>query len=252
MFLRRSVTAALVSSAAWSVTLHAAVIQLAPIPIEVAAPEKAAVLSLGNRGSSEVTLQVRAFRWTQEDGEDRLAPTQDLAVSPSIAVVPAGQALTVRVVRTLQSPPQREDTYRIWVDELPTSTAKQPRKGGALRILMRYSVPVFFEPADAPADTPALLWRLERGRRGEWRLLATNDGLRRVNFSELQLIAPDGKATAFPANSGLSGYVLAGRQMRWTLKPPPDFPAAVGAQYRLTFRDDTESRSATLALVQGK
>lgn len=250
MFARRCVSAALVGWVAWSSPLQAAVLQLAPIPIEVPAPEKAAVLSLANKASSEVTLQLRVFRWSQDGGAEKLVPTRALAVSPPLAVVPAGQALTVRVVRLAGAPPAAEESYRIWVDELPVGRESAPA-GGALRILMRYSVPVFYEPAGADGVEPPLAWRLSRGADGEWRLTASNAGRRRVNLTRLHLASPDGRAT-LPDGAGLAGYVLAGSRMRWTLSAPQDFPVASGG-YRLTYSTEaSESHRETLALVREK
>lgn len=246
---RRIVQAALLWSAAWSATLQAAVLQLAPIPIEVQAPDRAGVLTLGNRASAEATVQVRAFRWTQQGGEDRLEPTQEIAVSPPLAVVPAGQSLTVRVVRLAAAPPQAEEAFRIWVDELPVGREGRP-PDSTLRIVMRYSLPVFFEPAGAEAAGPALSWQLARTAKGRWRLRAANAGARRARFFGLQVVAPDGQA-ALPRGRELAGYVLAGRSMRWSLKPPKGFPVADGA-YRLSYRIGSESRSETLALVREK
>lgn len=248
--MRRVLLAALLWSAAWSLPLQAAVLQLAPIPIEVPSPQKAAVLSVGNKAADEATLQLRVFRWTQENGDDRLEPTQDLAVSPPVVVVAPGQTLSARIVRLASAPPASEETYRIWVDELPVGKAK-PKAGGALRILTRYSLPVFFEPADAASGEPPLTWQLARSGKGEWRLTASNAGRRRVNLSNLQLVGPDGKSRAVPAGSELTGYVLAGQVRRWMLKPPKDFPVAADG-YRLTYRTEANSHSETLALVREK
>jgi len=235
--------AALVLATAWGLPLQAAVLQLAPIPIEVEAPQAAAVLSLGNRASGEVALQARVFRWTQVNGEDRLEPTRDVVVSPPIATVPGGQTLTVRVVRVAGQPPEAEETYRIWVDELPAEKART--RGQSLRILMRYSVPVFFQPAGAPREEPQLGWRLSRVKDG-LRLTAANPGQRRVRVSELQLRAPASQTAT--AGGELAGYVLAGQAMRWTLKPPADFPTPADGVYRLEYRTEAGQHRETIAL----
>lgn len=246
MFSRCSIGAALVLAAAWGVIAQAAVLQLAPIPIEVEAPRAAAVLSLSNRAAAEVALQARVFRWTQENGEDRLEPTQDVVVSPPIAAVPAGQTLTLRVVRVAGQPVAAEETYRIWVDELPAN--KRDAKGQSLRILMRYSVPVFYAPPQLPKAEPGLTWQLARGRDQALVLSASNPGQRRVRLSELQVHEPKKQTALLPSGSELSGYVLAGRTMRWTLKVPKDLPAPVDGTYRLEYRTEAKRHRESLAL----
>lgn len=243
---RCCIGAALVLAAAASFPLTAAVLQLAPIPIEVEAPQSAAVLSLGNRASAEVALQARVFRWTQEQGEDRLTPTNEVVVSPPVTSVPPGQTLTLRVVRLATQPPAVEETYRIWVDELPA--AKRKARGRSLNILMRYSVPVFFTPAQASREEPRLAWQLTRTRDGAFKLTGHNPGFRRVRLSEIQLREPAGKAPLLAPGSELSGYVLAGQTMRWTLKRPKDFPAVTGGTYRLEYRTEAKEHRESLAL----
>lgn len=242
--------AALVLAAALAFPARAAVLQLAPIPVEVQAPQAAAVLNLSNRASAEVALQTRVFRWTQEGGEDRLVPTSDVVVSPPIATVPPGQTLTVRVVRRLPQPAAAEETYRIWVDELPSEKGKT--KGQSLRILMRYSVPVFFAPRGAERDEAALSWRLARTSSGDFKLTASNPGSRRVRLSELQLRDAASKAPVLPPGEELSGYVLAGQTMRWTLKRPKDTPAPKAGTYRLEYRTEAKQHRETLALGAGR
>ena len=245
MTLRR-LGAALVLAAAWGLPASAAVLQLAPIPIEVEAPQSAAVLKLSNRASAEVALQARVFRWTQEQGEDRLTATSEVVVSPPIASVPAGETLTVRVVRVAPAPPVAEETYRILVDELPSDKAKA--KGQTLRILMRYSVPVFFQPAGAPYTEPALAWKLGRDKQGDFRLSASNPGQRRVRLSGLQLRDSANQAAVLAPGTELGGYVLAGQAMRWTLKRPKDFPAVSGGLYRLEYQTEAKQHRESLSL----
>lgn len=240
--------AALILAAVWSFPLQSAVLQLAPIPIEVESPQSSAVLSLGNRASTEAALQVRVFRWFQEKGEDRLVPTQDVVVSPPIASVPAGQTLTVRVVRVSKTAPVAEETYRIWVDELPSN--KTPADATQLRILMRYSVPVFFGPPKVPESPASLSWRLIQRRDKKLALTATNPAGHRMRISGLQLISPDGKQKAMPHGGELAGYALAGQYFRWTLKPQPGFPVgpAGGTAFGLTYETETGSHRDSVSL----
>lgn len=241
--------AALVATAAWSPSLPAAVLQLAPIPVEIRAPQTAAVLSLGNRASAEVALQTRVFRWTQENGEDRLTPTTDLVVSPPIAKVPAGQSLVVRVVRVARQAPAAEETYRILVDELPPE--KRAAKGKSLRILMRYSVPVFYAPEELDAGEPRLAWTLARQADGALRLSAANGGQRRVRVSGVKVTDTGGKSAVLAEGSELNGYVLAGQTMQWTLKPRGDFRVRDGA-YRLEYQTEAKQYRENVVLGNGR
>jgi fimbrial chaperone protein len=249
MSLRRF-GAALVLSVAWSPALRATVLQLAPIPIEIQAPQSTAVLTLGNRTSTPVALQTRVFRWEQENGEDRLTPTTDVVVSPPIASVPAGQSLVVRVVRVSKQPASGEETYRVLVDELPPE--KRATKGRSLQLLMRYSVPLFYTPEGAEPGEPRLSWRLQRARDGALRLSASNSGQRRARLSSLQLRDAAGKAALLAPGSELSGYVLAGRTMHWTINPPKDAPTPADGTYRLEYHTEAKQYRENVVLGSGR
>ncbi len=72
---------------ALSATLaQAASLQVAPVGIEVAAPGTASTVKLRNEGTSAINAQIRAFRWVQVDGQEKLEPTDDLVASPPMAL----------------------------------------------------------------------------------------------------------------------------------------------------------------------
>src|SRR5689334_20358942 len=60
----------------------AASLRIEPVIIDVPAPGAAGLLTLHNDDMSEVTVQIRVFRWTQVNGKDALDPTTDVVASP--------------------------------------------------------------------------------------------------------------------------------------------------------------------------
>src|SRR6266508_5911005 len=60
----------------------AATLQVAPVLVEVMAPSMASTLTLRNDGRDPVFAQIRVFRWTQEGGQERLEPTDEVVASP--------------------------------------------------------------------------------------------------------------------------------------------------------------------------
>lgn len=185
----------------------AASLQVAPTNITVAAGRQAEGLLLGNTGSAPLQAQVRVYRWTQVDGEDVLAPTRDIAISPPMLEVPSGGEQLVRVVRLGPAPAATEASYRVVVDELPVAADS----GEGLRFVLRYSIPVFVAP-QAGATTHAL--SLARTRDGR-ALEIGNAGTGHAQVSDLAFITTDGQRHDIAP--GLSGYVLPGANMRWAL-----------------------------------
>ena len=198
-----------VSQLALFTPLSASSLQVTPINVEVKAPGATTSLTLTNSSKDTISAQVRILRWTQKNGEEKLEPTTDVVVSPPIASVPANGEQIIRLVRTSKQPVAAEETYRILVDELP-DPAKQ--KANGIAIAIRYSIPVFFMPAEA--GDYAVKFSMER-RDGKLYVAATNTGARRTRISELTVADAAGNKASL--GSGLVGYVLSQSSMRWVV-----------------------------------
>lgn len=219
---------------------HAASLQVAPTSVVVQARENASGLTLSKTGNANLHAQVRVYRWTQVDGEDRLEETREVAVSPPMIKLAAGAQQLVRIIR-LGAPGQAEASYRVIVDELPVDAGGD---GGAakpgLQFALRYSVPVFLMPAGAGGVAPDLHARMvdDGGRR--W-LEVRNAGTGHAQLADLDFVDVAGHRTSVGA--GLAGYVLAGQARRWPL------PAALDdAGGRFEARINGEADVRTLAL----
>lgn len=57
-------------------------LQVAPTSLQLEARQRAGELWLTNSGTSPVRLQVRVFRWVQQDGREQLLPTEELLATP--------------------------------------------------------------------------------------------------------------------------------------------------------------------------
>jgi fimbrial chaperone protein len=181
-------------------------LEVKPILIDVPAGGAASSLSLTNAGGEVLNAQLRVFRWTQSGGKDELTPTRDVVASPPMAKIAPGGDLLVRVVRTAKTPLQREESYRLIVDELP-------RPGGnGVQLLVRYSIPVFFGGGETAL--PKLRWSVSPKGKSVV-ISATNEGSRRARISGLTLMGKSAPVAALGA--GLNGYVLAGQTMQWTV-----------------------------------
>ena len=108
----------------------------------------------------------------------------------------------MRLVRVTKQPIATGESYRLLVDELPAETAAG--EGRSVKLVMRYSVPLFIYTGHATAAK--LAWSLEQ-RGGQSYLSVTNDGDRHARLSALKL--RDGSATRLASfGDGLAGYVL--------------------------------------------
>ena len=193
----------------------AAGLQVSPVSLTLAANQTAEGLWLSNTENTPVNAQVRVFRWTQEGGEDKLTPTRGLVISPPMLQLAGGDRQLIRAIR-LGAPPSgpnaAQEAYRMIIDELPADTTG--KKG--VQFVLRYSVPVFVEPAGAPAAPAQLSWTIRR--EGDKAVLeVANTGGTAAQLASLTFTDAAGHRTEL--TPGLLGYVLPGAQMRWALKP---------------------------------
>lgn len=211
-------------------------LSITPITVERTAPAAAATLTLSNRDGPAVTVQLRIFRWTQGVNGDVLEPTQDVVVSPPFATLKPDSDYTVRVVRISKTPMERQEAYRIFADQLP---APGTSGDATVRLLIRYSIPVFFSPASVP---PAKVDWSVAIRGNNLALRAVNTGGDRIRVSHLSLAAGD-HVTDIAA--GLAGYVLAGSAMSWQMP----ITSAAPRPGRATLTFDTDQGKINVPVV---
>ncbi|MBR8044530.1 molecular chaperone [Burkholderia multivorans] len=232
--LRRTLAALLLCA---SGATHAASLQISPVTIEFGPDDTATGITLRNPGDRPVYGQVRVFRWDQTDGHDTLIPTQDLIASPPMIQVGTQGDQLIRVVRTARAAPGTEQSYRLLIDELP-QPGEAPTNGVSIRL--RYSIPVFVEPAGDGA--PRLDWTLLRDN-GGWVLRVRNAGGRRAQLASVRLVTADGRA--YSLTQGLLGYALAGRTGQWSVP----LPAGVSLGGSVTVRAAVNSQPVSAVVA---
>jgi fimbrial chaperone protein len=202
---------ALPISCAWSAQLR-----VEPVLLDLTAPAAAATLTLRNDEDEEATIQTRVMRWSQIDGVESLEAATDVVASPpSVKLAPRADYV-VRVVRVAKTPVRGEESYRVLVDQLPRTNAKQTR---AVNLLIRQSIPVFFRARDV--TDARVSWSLKTVS-GKPHIVASNAGDERLRIANLRLKDAAGATVSF--GNGLIGYVLGRSSMSWPLpKAPPGF-----------------------------
>lgn len=189
----------------------AASLQVAPTSLQLAPRQNAEALWVSNSGAAPVDVQARVFRWTQRDGKDALEPTAELVVSPPMQSLAAGQQQLIRVVRAQPDAPVEQLAYRVIVDEVP---ALDPDRRG-MQFVLRYSLPVFIQPAGEHPLKPTLQARVLPGDDGQLLLEVHNSGNSYAQIADLALGTLERPQVFQP---GLVGYVLSGQTMRWPLE----------------------------------
>ena len=189
--------------------------QVNPIRVDMAKGATTAAITVRNDGEDAIVVQSSVVAWSQDSGQEVYAPTTEALVTPPIMTVPPGGEQIVRVGLRRTPDPQRELTYRLYLQEVPP-----PPKPGftGLQVALRVGLPVFVAPL-APG-VRRLEWSAQIRPDGAILLAAQNTGNAHVQVTDFELRLP-GAGEPFAHESSLA-YVLAGQRRQWTLSAPTD------------------------------
>jgi len=211
--------------------LQAGSFRVAPVRIDLTARQPYGTLQVTNAGTERVTVQVDAYAWRIEDGQDRYVDTDDILINPPIFTFEPGATQLLRVGirqrdsngadRTKSEPPvprrhgareagpgEVERTYRIVLEEVPSATRAM---GMGIQTLLRMSIPLFV-PGSADAN-PELVWSAAKRPDGKLLLSVENRGNQHVQLRQLSVQVGESAKPDFvlPAPS----YVLPGTRRDW-------------------------------------
>src|SRR6478735_5398172 len=203
-----------VASLLVAVQADAASLFVRPTTVVFAPGSSAATVTVTNSGDAPVTAQLRMFSWTQSDNADKLDPTQAIAASPPMTSIPPGQSQTIRLVRTVKAPVLKEESYRLYVDEI--LDRKASASASAIQIQLRYSVPVFLL---VNGNDLAKLSAVASFTNGSIAFEATNTGKAHAQISKVEAVYANGSSRSLVA--GLLGYVLPEKSRHWAWVLPP-------------------------------
>ena len=197
-----------------------------PTRIELGVGQLSATLVIRNDDRTPAVIQLESRSWEQKDGQDLYATTKELLVTPPIVTVEPGSEQIVRIALRRALDPQKELTYRIFLQEVPPPP--QPGFTG-LQVALRISIPVFAKAGDNALAKTA--WRVAY-QSGEHALRVglINSGNAHLQFQEFQLFAP-GSQTALAAQQTML-YLLPGQGHEWLIKLDPSV-RMVGGRLRL-------------------
>jgi fimbrial chaperone protein len=119
-----------------------------PLLIRLTGESNNAVLTISNPTAKEIRFEIKAFAWDQAppNGTMKLEPTGDIVVFPPLVTLKPRMTQRVRI-GTTAGPGPIEKSYRILIEELPSSVATTAVNQVTVRT--RIGVPVFVEPTKA-------------------------------------------------------------------------------------------------------
>jgi fimbrial chaperone protein len=231
------------------VSAPAGTFTISPLRVDFGGAARTAALTVRNDETVPVVVQADALAWSQESGEDDLAPSHDLLVSPAVFTLAPGGSQLVRVALRREADVSRELAYRLTLQEVPQAAG--PGFTG-LQVALRLSVPVFVAPR-APAE-PQLAWSATRTATGAVTVTVRNQGAAHARLQGFALKTADGRATL--GEQPALAYVLPGATRRWSFDDDVTRATAVsgadlagGPRHRLEGTSEQGAFVAELALT---
>lgn len=223
---------------AWGSATRAAEFTINPLHVTLDRATRASEILVRNDDSVPLRMQVQAMNWRQDaDGQDQYELADGLLYFPRTMEIPPGDSRVIRVgVRA--APTAREDTYRVFVEELPPAVpASAAPSGTSLQVLLRVGVPVFVAPAQS--DRKAEITRLElRGTSAEWAVVNMGNVHLRAEQVALTGVARDGSKLF--EQSFQERYLLAGAVKTLRFNIPPEKCAQLAVLEAVVVAEDLE------------
>ena len=226
MKIRSALLSLLLSVPAFFTAANAASsVMVWPIFQAIKSDDRGSELWLQNRGSHDVTLQIRVFKWQQRQSASVYSDQKNVLASPPFVTVKPGEKQLIRMIRLRPTSPQQEDAYRIVIDEIPqASTAPEQGHEAGLMMRMRYVLPLFLygqgvQPVDQNGPVSdlqkKLSWKvLSRG--GKQVLAISNAGPLHARLSDI-FWGTDNQHPEVYISKGFLGYVLPGQTVDFPL-----------------------------------
>ena len=206
--------------------------------VELSRDHTSEVITILNRSTEPLRLQVTGFRWSQAAGEPMvLDPTDEIVFFPTVLQVEPGASRQVRV-GYLGTPGARERTYRIILEELPPATTGSDN---LVRVLTRLNVPVFVDPA-RPSPSPRLG---AVAREGATVIVPVhNGGSSHVMIEAVTVSGVDGQGRRLFSEEVNGWYVLADSANVFNVALPADCGQA--AAFHISVRTAAQTLTTTL------
>lgn len=209
----------------WSAA--ACALTISPVLVELSPARRVSSITFTNPGSMPVRYQAKVLAWSQADGVDQYADTDELMIVPPIAQVAAGGSQIFRVA-VRGRPDGQEHAYRLVFEDVSDPPAPASSTDTTINIRVNHNLPAFLSApgkprakprlvaCDGPPQVPIAAVTSKPGSRTECVRL-DNEGSRYVQLRTLSV-----DAGGWRKDIGGSARVLAGSWKQWTFEVPAD------------------------------
>ena len=220
-----------VSALAFVSSAHASTFNVNPIQLHLTEDGASALLTIHNTSDEEIRFQLTTYAWSQSpEGEIELGETDDIIFFPRMMKLAPGAKRKVRIGQTKvpsksradarqtasgDNDTQREKTYRILVEELPSRKTKKDAE--QIQVLTRMSIPIF---VDSPRPLVKLSVANASAERGRFRFDLKNDGTVHTMLNKVRVTAVSSANKELFSRDLAGWYILAAGVRRYEVEIP--------------------------------
>ena len=183
---------------------QAGALTISPVSLQMTDAQQTTSMTLKNDSGEETNIQIRVFKWTQENGNDAWQETSDITISPPSIKLEANRSYNVRIFRNTNRTVGTELAYRVIIDEIPRPSDARAT-GQGVKVNLRTSHPLFITNQNAIVS---LSWQL-RHDNGGWSVSARNAGGRHAQLTDVYLVDRNTKSKLALKINSVNGYILA-------------------------------------------
>jgi fimbrial chaperone protein len=195
----------------WSLSfsVHAVQFTVAPVKLKLFPEQKSTVLKLINRDAQTTKVQVYVRAWSQDEtGSDIHQETSELIVYPKILTIEGHQERSLRVGFQGKWPPQTEQAYRIYVEELRIKDSRESQGvSTGITMLLHMSIPAFVMPNQTVFPPQFEIEHIEK-RDAVLKVGVRNTGDYHFKVSNLEVNWLDKNGSKLSSQSTQGWYVL--------------------------------------------
>src|SRR3954468_16237131 len=117
-----------------------------PTEVNLSPSATSALITLRNGGKGPLRFEVTVFSWSEDEhGKMTLNPSPDVTFFPKLIELAAGASRNIRIGINAATARDVEQSFRLFVEELPNQSA--PAAANAVALRTKIGVPVFVRPA---------------------------------------------------------------------------------------------------------
>jgi fimbrial chaperone protein len=177
-----------------------------PTEIDLSASATSALVTLRNGSKSPLRFEVTLFSWSEDEhGKMALTPSSDVTFFPKLVELAGGASRNIRVGINAGTARDVEQTFRLFIEELPDQSA--PAAANAVALRTKIGIPVFVRPAKPSRSAVVDGVSVEQGK---VLVRVRNTGNLHVSVDTISVKGTSGSAAPTFTKEGPGWYVLPG------------------------------------------